>query len=168
MLPRLGAHGNLRTTYPTGAGDDTLDPVAGSGHRDYSGTPLATKLGIREGSCVRVVGAPPGFSLGALPTGVELVPRARPALDVAIVFVKREAELRRRFPGLAGRLDPAGRLWVAWPKKASGVRTDLTFDRVQGLGLQAGLVDNKSASITDVFQGLQFVVRLRDRPSRGP
>jgi hypothetical protein len=166
MLPRRGADGNLRTTYD--AGVDTLDPVAGSGHRDYSGTPLATKLGIRAGSRVQVVGAPLGFSLGGLPAGVELLARARPALDVAVLFVTREAELRRRFPGLAGRLAPAGRLWVAWPKKASRVQTDLTFDRVQGLGLQAGLVDNKSASINDVFQGLQFVVRLRDRPSRRP
>jgi hypothetical protein len=140
--------------------------VAGSGHGDYSETPLSTKLGIHEGSRVRVVGAPPGFSLGALPTGVQLLVRARPGLDVAVLFVTREAELRRRFPGLASRLAPAGRLWVAWPKKASRVQTDLTFDLVQGLGLQAGLVDNKSASITDVFQGLQFVVRLMDRPSR--
>jgi hypothetical protein len=115
---------------------------------------------------VLLAGAPRGFSLGPLPTGVRLLASARAPLDVAVLFVTRHAELRRRFGSLAARLDPAGRLWVAWPKKASRVQTDLTFEVVQGLGLQAGLVDNKSASITDAFQGLQFVVRLMDRPSR--
>jgi len=105
--------------------------MSGSGHKDYSGTPLAAKLGIREGSRVLVVGAPPGFSLRPLPAGVELLTGARADLDVAVLFVTREAELRRRCLGLSG-----------------------------------GLVDNKSASITEVFQGLQFVVRLRDRPGR--
>ena len=140
--------------------------MSGSGHKDYSGTPIAAKLGVREGSRVLLAGAPPGFSLGPLPAGVEVILRARPALDVAVLFVTREAELRRRFPSLAARLEPAGRLWVAWPKKASGLETDLTFGRVQGLGLGSGLVDNKSASITEAFQGLQFVIRLRDRPGR--
>jgi len=140
--------------------------VTGSGHKDYSGTPLAAKLGIREGSRVLVVGAPPRFSLGPLPTGVELLARARSGIDVVVLFVTREADLRRRFAGLAARLEAAGRLWVAWPKKASKVPTDLTFERVQGFGLDQGLVDNKSASITEVFQGLQFVIRLRDRAGR--
>jgi hypothetical protein len=101
-----------------------------------------------------------------VPAGVELLTRARADLDVAVLFVTREVELRRRFPGLAAKLEPAGRLWVAWPKRASKAETDLSFERVQGLGLDAGLVDNKSASVTEVFQGLQFVVRLRDRPGR--
>jgi len=140
--------------------------VAGSGHKDYSATPLASKLGVRKGSRVRLVGAPPGFTLGALPTGVELLSTAQPPLDVAILFVTRLTELRRRFAPLAAKLGPAGRLWVAWPKKASKVGTDLTFDAVQGLGLDAGLVDNKSASVTEVYQGLQFVYRLRDRTGR--
>ena len=140
--------------------------MSDSRHKDYSGTPLAAKLGIREGSRVLVVGAPPGFSLRPLPAGVELLTGARADLDVAVLFVTREAELRRRFPGMAARLEPGGRLWVAWPKKASRTETDLSFERVQGLGLSGGLVDNKSASITEVFQGLQFVVRLRDRPGR--
>ena len=140
--------------------------MAGSGHKDYSATPLASKLGVREGSRVLLVGPPPGFTLGPLPEGVELLASARPALDVAVLFVTRLAELRRRFASVAGNLGPAGRLWVAWPKKASKVVTDLTFDAVQGLGLDAGLVDNKSASVTEVYQGLQFVYRLRDRPGR--
>jgi hypothetical protein len=137
-----------------------------SDHKDYSGTPLAKKLGIREGSLVHVAGAPDRFVelLAPLPGGVEFTPAASKGLDVAIVFVTREAELRKRFAPLAAKLDPAGRLWVAWPKKAANIDTDLAFDSVQRLGLDAGLVDNKSASITDVFQGLQFVFRLKDRP----
>jgi hypothetical protein len=81
-----------------------------------------------------------------------------------LLFTLRRADLTRRFDALARAIDPAGRLWVAWPKKASGVPTDLTFQIVQRVGLDAGLVDNKSASIDDVFQGLQFVMRLADRP----
>jgi hypothetical protein len=134
--------------------------------RDDSGTPLVRKLGVREGSRVVVLGAPAGFELGALPPGTTLLPRVRAPLDVALLFVTRRAELDRRFPRLAGALDPAGRLWVAWPKKASRVPTDLSFGSVQAIGLGAGLVDNKSASIDRVFQALQFVVRLRDRPTR--
>jgi len=135
-------------------------------HKDYSGTPLPKKLGIREGATVHIAGAPEGFGavLGPLPTGVQLLGRAGTSMDVVILFVTLEHELRSRFARLAAALGPAGRLWVAWPKKASKVPTDLDFDTVQGLGLEAGLVDNKSASITDTFQGLQFVYRLKDRP----
>lgn len=134
-------------------------------HRDYSGTPLPKKLGVREGSRVRIVGAPDGFELGALPAGAAVLRSARGTLDVVVLFATRRSELDRRFGGLAAALDPAGRLWVAWPKKASGVATDLTFETVQHIGLDLGLVDNKSASIDEVFQGLQFVYRLRDRPT---
>jgi hypothetical protein len=83
---------------------------------------------------------------------------------VTLLFVRTVAELRRRFPTLVRTLAPAGRLWVAWPKKTSRLRTDLSFDLVQGLGLEAGLVDSKSASIDEAYQGLQFVYRLKDRP----
>jgi hypothetical protein len=133
-------------------------------HKDYSGTPLPRKLGIREGSRVLLVGAPRGFSLRSLPTGAQLLGRARGTLDVVVLFATRRAELERRFSGLARALRPDGRLWVAWPKKAANVETDLTFEIVQRTGLGAGLVDNKSASLDGVFQGLQFVYRLRDRP----
>jgi hypothetical protein len=136
-----------------------------NGHRDYSATPLPRKLGIRDGSRVLLLGVPEGFTLGALPPGVELARSARGGrLDLVLLFVTARADLERRFGGLAAALDPAGRLWVAWPKKASSVRTDLDFGAVQGIGLAAGLVDNKSASIDADFQGLQFVVRLKDRP----
>jgi hypothetical protein len=136
-------------------------------HKDYSGTPLPKKLGIREGARVHVVGAPEGFDavLRPLPTGVERLGRLGSDMDVILLFVTRERDLRSRFAKLAGGLEPAGRLWVAWPKKASGVASDLDFDTVQRIGLDAGLVDNKSASVTEEFQGLQFVYRLKDRPA---
>lgn len=136
-------------------------------HRDYSGTPLPKKLGIREGTRLFVAGAPEGFEavLGSLPTGVRRLGRAGGAMEVILLFVTAERDLRSRFTKLATALEPSGRLWVAWPKKASGLATDLDFGTVQRIGLDAGLVDNKSASVTDDFQGLQFVYRLADRPS---
>ena len=137
--------------------------------KDYSGTPLPQKLGIGPNARIVLVDAPNGFAERALrpwPPGAELLPGARKPIDVAVLFVTRRAELLRRFPGLSRALGPAGRLWVAWPKKAAEIDTDLTFEAVQRVGLDTGLVDNKSASIDDVFQGLQFVYRLRDRPKR--
>jgi hypothetical protein len=135
-------------------------------HRDYSGTPLPRKLGIREGARVYVAGAPDAFdaALGLLPRGAQRLGRAGTSMDVVVLFVTHQGHLRSRFAKLAARLDPAGRLWVAWPKKASSVASDLDFDTVQRIGLDAGLVDNKSASVTEEFQGLQFVYRLKDRP----
>jgi hypothetical protein len=140
------------------------------GHKDYSSTPLWKKLGIRQGSRVVVVAAPPGFDgllrrQAPLPPEVDFLTRATKGIDVAVLFTTERRVLERRFGPLQRSLDPAGRLWVAWPKKASGVETDLTFTIVQEHGLASGLVDNKTASITDVFQGCQFVMRLRDRQS---
>jgi hypothetical protein len=133
-------------------------------HIDYSGTPLWKKLGIREGSRVLITGrVPDGFSAGPLPPAVELLHRPAKDMDVALLFSTSIAEIQRRLPSLAKRMRPAGRLWIAWPKRAAKVDTDTTFENVQGVGLNAGLVDNKSASITDVFQGIQFVMRLADR-----
>jgi hypothetical protein len=137
----------------------------GRGHVDYSGTPLAKKLGIKEGARVLIVNPPPGLSLGALPGGVELLERAGRSMDVVLLFGTRGSDLSRRFGALAGKLAQSGRLWICWPKKAARMDTDVTFEVAQSIGLDAGLVDNKSASITDAYQGLQFVIRLRDRPS---
>ncbi|HSL33075.1 MAG TPA: hypothetical protein VK871_05445 [Candidatus Limnocylindrales bacterium] len=138
-----------------------------TGHKDYSGTPLPKKLGVKEGSSVLVVGAPEGFVLPPVP-GVELRSRPRAGIDVVLLFVTRRADLERRFGKLAAWLDPAGRLWVAWPKRSAKVDCDLDFAIVQRTGLAAGLVDNKSASIDETFQGLQFVRRVKDRPRRRP
>ncbi len=134
-------------------------------HKDYSGTPLPKKLGVREGARIYLAGAPEGFDtlLGSLPTGVQRLGRAGSDMDVVLLFVTRERDLRARFAKLAAGLEPGGRLWVAWPKKAATLPTDLDFDTVQRIGLDAGLVDNKSASVTEEFQGLQFVYRLKDR-----
>ncbi len=139
-----------------------LNLVAGSG------TALAKKLGISERARVALVAAPNGFDakLGALPDGVELRRQARGRLDVVVFFVTREAELARRFPALARALEPDGGLWVAWPKKASGVATDLGFAPVQQIGLDAGLVDNKVCAVDDTWSGLRFVYRVGDRPRR--
>jgi hypothetical protein len=145
---------------------DVAPPGPSAGHRDYSATPLARKLGIREGSRVLVVGAPSGFSLGPVPAGTSFARSARGPLDVELLFTTTLADLRRRFPAAVRALDAAGRLWVAWPKKAAEVDTDLTFEIVQRVGLDAELVDNKSASIDDVYQGLQFVIRLKDRAKK--
>jgi hypothetical protein len=137
-----------------------------AGHKDYSGTPLPRKLGVRDGSRVLLVSPPPGFTLDPLPSGAQVLCRPGGTLDVVVLFATRRRELDRRLAALARSLNPAGRLWVAWPKKAAKVETDLTFDAVQEAGLSAGLVDNKSASLDPVFQGVQFVYRLRDRPGR--
>ena len=127
-------------------------------HKDYSSTPLPKKLGIKEESRVALQKAPDGF---AEALGVK--PRLRGEFDVAVLFATRQGELTRAFTSLARRLAPAGGLWVAWPKKASEVPTDLTFESVQKTGLHAGLVDNKSCAIDDTWQALRFVIRLKDR-----
>ena len=130
-------------------------------HKDYSSTPLPKKLGIEEESRVALQKAPPGF---AEELGVK--PRLRGEFDVAVLFATRQGELTRAFTPLARRLAPAGGLWVAWPKKTSGVATDLVFERVQEVGLGCGLVDNKVAAIDDTWSGLRFVYRVADRPPR--
>jgi hypothetical protein len=134
----------------------------------YSGTPLPKKLGIKAGARLALLAPPQGFvrTLGPLPDGVEVRTQARGRLDVIVFFATRRRELARRFPGMARAIGPAGVLWVAWPKKASGVATDLTFEPVQEIGLECGLVDNKVCAIDDTWSGLRFVHRLADRPSR--
>ena len=133
-------------------------------HKEYS-TPLAKKLGIKEEARVVLLNAPPDLdaALAPMPSGVVVSTQARGKNDVVVLFVTRGAELRRRFGTLARALVPNGRLWVAYPKKASGVTTDLTFEEVQRVGLDAGLVDNKSIAVDATFSGVQFVYRLKDR-----
>jgi hypothetical protein len=132
----------------------------------YSYTPLDRKLGIKPEHTVALLNAPDGFGdyLGPLPDGAHVVDVPTAKLDVALLFVREAADLRRSFARVAKRLHPAGGLWVAWPKKASGVATDLTEDVVRRIGLDAGLVDNKVCAIDDVWSGLRFVIRRQDRP----
>jgi hypothetical protein len=101
--------------------------------KDYSATPLSQKLGAKPGS------------------------------DVLVFFTTSRSELKRRFTTLRGTMGPADGLWVAWPKKAAKIETDLDFETVQQVGLDAGLVDNKSAAIDERWQALRFVSRLEDR-----
>jgi hypothetical protein len=133
----------------------------------YSGTPLVRKLGIKPEARLGLIGAPEDFdvTLGELPPGVRLRRRLRgEPFDVIVAFNLRRADLERRLPALAGALDPAGGLWLAWPKRASGVATDVTEDVVRRAGLAAGLVDNKVCAIDHVWSGLRLVYRRRDRP----
>ena len=136
-----------------------------SGVAGYSGTPLAKKLGIKPGARVALVHPPDDLerALAPLPDDVVLRLQARAPLDVILLFVTRRAELARRFPRLVNALESDGGLWVAWPKRASCVVTDLHFDPVQRIGLAAGLVDNKVCAIDDTWSGLRFVRRLADR-----
>ena len=131
----------------------------------YSGTPLAKKLGIKAGSRVLLVNAPPNFvdELAPLPENVVFVADADSAVDVIVLFVDREIELRDRFSELAKRLVPSGGLWVAYPKKAAKVPTDLSENNVRDIGLEAGLVDNKVCAIDEIWTGLRFVIRVKDR-----
>lgn len=133
----------------------------------YSGTPLATKLGIKEGSRVALLGAPAGFDaeLAPLPDEVRIVRRLAPGLDVAVLFVTGRRQLERRLPAVAASITPAGGLWVAWPKRASKVPTDLTEDVLREVGLPQGLVDNKVCAVTKVWSSLRFVWRTENRPS---
>ena len=134
----------------------------------YSSTPLPKKLCIKEGARVALVNAPEGFeaTLGELPAGVEFVPASRNGPDVVLLFARTRAELVRRFEPIAARLAPDGSLWVAWPKKSSGVKTDLTEDSIRLHGLDVGLVDVKVCAVDEIWSGLRFVYRLKDRPRR--
>lgn len=138
----------------------------------YSPTPLSGKLGLKPGTRAWLINPPSGFehTLNPLPAGLELAATARgpTTFDVILLFAPRAAALHRNFDRARARLAPAGGLWIAWPKKTSGVPTDLTEDVIRDLGLAAGLVDNKVCAIDDTWSGLRLVVRLKDRPRPGP
>ena len=132
----------------------------------YSGTPLPRKLGIKEEQRVWFPGSPPEFpaALGELPPGVEVKRRPAKGLDVIVFFTTERSQLEKRLPGLGEAIDPAGGLWVAWPKKSSGVATDMTEDAVREVALPLGLVDNKVCAIDETWSGLRLVWRLSERP----
>jgi hypothetical protein len=132
----------------------------------YSGTPLPKKLGISADCRVALVGAPEGFDeqLTPLPAGVSFLGRAAGALEVIVFFTRSRADLKRRFAALARKLVASGGLWVAWPKKSSGVDTDLSEGVVREVGLAHKLVDNKVCAIDDTWSGLRFVVPVALRP----
>lgn len=131
----------------------------------YSSTPLAKKLGIKEGSRIVLVNAPKNFAseLGKLPDRAEVIKCLTNSLDIILFFVLTERALARDFSKFAKKLAINGMIWIAWPKKSSGVKTDLAFNAVQRIGLDAGLVDVKICAIDDTWSGLKFVYRLKDR-----
>lgn len=143
-------------------GSQTTPP----GTAGYSGTPLPKKIGLKEGCRYTLLGAPDDFRarLGTLPDHVKEIGGGRSHPDLVVLFARSRSILQRRFSAAAGRLAPAGMIWVAWPKKASGVRTDLDFTIVQRTGLAHGLVDTKICAIDDTWSALRFVRRLQDRP----
>ena len=135
----------------------------------YSGTPLVKKLGIKPGSNIAFVSAPSGYANELdLPPDVTINSRSGKPLDFAQLFVKSEKELTTRFTKYAKRLNASGMLWVSWPKKSSGVSTDLSENIVRDIGLAAGLVDVKICAVSEVWSGLKFVFRLRDRAQVKP
>ena len=131
----------------------------------YSGTPLPKKLGIKPQFKVAFFQLP-GDVKTALKKDLaecKLVKKAADGIDFAMIFVRSQAELTEQFPRFARRLAPAGMLWVSWPKKTSGVATDLNENDVRRIGLVAGLVDVKVCAVSEVWSGLKFVIRVKDR-----
>ena len=138
-----------------------VDPVVPeSVFAGYSGTPLPRKLGIKPGSTVALIGAPADFAgtLGGLPPGASLRPSGCGKRDLTICFVGAQRDLARRLPGLVKAAEQ-GHVWIAWPKKASGVKTDLTQTHVRRAGLERGLVDFKICAIDGTWSGLCFARR---------
>ncbi|HKO98434.1 MAG TPA: hypothetical protein VJU86_15665 [Pyrinomonadaceae bacterium] len=132
----------------------------------YSGTPLAKKLGIKEGFHVGLANAPKDFhkELTDLPVNVRFSTKNLPKqLDLILLFLDSERMLTKEFPRMMRKITSNGSLWVAWPKKSSGVETDLSFNNVQKVGLASGLVDVKICAVNETWSGLKFVYRLKDR-----
>jgi hypothetical protein len=138
----------------------------------YSGTPLVRKLGLRPGWRVALLGGPPGLEqlLGDLPAGLRIVSRLGAELDAVWLFVRTRADLERRLPGVLARLQDDGTLWISWPKRASGVPTDVTEDVLREVVLPTGWVDVKVAAVDETWSGLRFALRreLRHEPARAP
>ena len=131
----------------------------------YSGRSLVEKLGIKPSTRIAILDAPRGYraTLGKLPPGVRVATSARGTLSFIHLFVVSRAILEKQIPRLLSALTPAGALWISWPKKSSGVETDITEDVVRAVALPTGLVDVKVAAIDDVWSGLKLVRRLENR-----
>jgi hypothetical protein len=148
-----------QVAVPAGSPSGYGDRVAG-----YSGTPLPRKLGITAGAAVLLDGAPAGFDLGELPPGARLDKRATdPPYDVILAFCPDTQALVTRWPRLHRATTTAGALWIAWPKRSSGVATDLDENQVRDFALSHGRVDVKVCAINDVWSGLKHVIRKADR-----
>ena len=134
----------------------------------YSGTPLAKKLGIKEYFRIALPDIPHEVKseLREAIAACAVETDGRGELDFVLLPVKSQADLKKQFSHWTMRLAPAGMLWVAWPKKTSGVATDLDENKVREIGLAAGLVDVKVCAVSEIWSGLKFVVRLKDRLKR--
>ena len=128
----------------------------------YSGTPLPRKLGIKPGHRLALLGAPDGFEL-ELPEDVSVRRRAGGKADVILTFHTVRAELEQRLPALRAMMEPAAGLWIAWPKRASKVPTDITEDVLREIALPTGLVDNKVCAVDETWSGLRLVIRKEHR-----
>ena len=139
------------------------EPIVPGIMAGYSGTPLPKKLGIRAGALVALLGAPEGFenTLGPLPEGVRIARTARGRPQLILLFTQSRADLERRFPAAARLLADGGGIWIVWPKKASGVVSDLGENEVRGFGLAAGFVDYKVCAVDQTWSGLLFARRKR-------
>lgn len=131
----------------------------------YSGTPLPKKLGIKDSLRVCLIDAPADVvaELKASLSKCETASAGKDPLDFVMIFTKSSGSLSKEFKRITGLLAPAGMLWVSWPKKSSGVPTDLNENLIREIGLAAGLVDVKVCAVTEVWSGLKFVRRLKDR-----
>ena len=130
----------------------------------YSGTPLHTKLGVKAGQRVWFTNAPAGYEAELAKSGAfQRVKKLAQDLDFAHLFTDNRTLLSREMPRLRDRLKANGTLWISWPKKSSGVRTDLDENIVRDIGLKAGLVDVKVCAVDETWSGLKFVFRLKDR-----
>jgi hypothetical protein len=134
----------------------------------YSGTPLPKKLGIKPGFRVRLVDAPSEVltELSSDLAACEIVADGKTSIDFAMLFTKSRTALTKEFSRISKLLTPAGMIWVSWPKKSSGVAADLDENRVRDIGLAAGLVDVKVCAVTDIWSGLKFVRRVKDRETQ--
>jgi hypothetical protein len=128
----------------------------------YSGTPLPKKLGITDGSTVALIGEPHGV-IGGLPAHVTVKRQARGRADVVVAFFTDGRELERRIEALGRMIFPAGGLWIAWPKRASGMATTVDENAVRAAALPLGLVDNKVCAIDETWSGLRVVWRRERR-----
>jgi hypothetical protein len=133
----------------------------------YSGTPLVKKLGLDKAPlAVLTLGAPADYAswLGELPKGISLTSKRKDPVAAAHVFTTRKADLAKHLAALRKALEPAGFVWVSWPKKASKVATDITEDTIRDVALPLGFVDIKVCAVSEVWSGLKLVIRKSERP----
>jgi hypothetical protein len=158
----------IKSAIRAAKGSTPAKPVVPGTMEGYSGTPLPKKLGIKPDTTVALLGAPRSFerALAPLPEGVRLTRQARGRADRVLLFVRTRAELAKRFAAALRTLEEGGGLWIAWPKKASGLAKDLDEAGVRRFGLDRGLVDYKIAAIDATWSGLQFARRSNRRSAR--